>query len=171
MLPIVSMADELVKISADLATRKADAFHKTDEKNWNKFEKDLRSKGFQTAIVKHKKSDAKLKRYAKAYGGFLTSKDVVSGSPSRSSMKNYTIKRLPDGRLGCGCKDWQYKHSHKGTDCYHIKIFKESGLAKVAGLSPSFKAFRLGAKLVNDTQQNDERWEKGVKIRRQLRPV
>ena len=124
-----SFADEFTKIANRAvmdALVKAHIFHDDSAKNWNGFERDLKSKNFQTAMLLHEKTkeDPKLKKYVKNFGGYLTSKDVVGKVPSRTKNKQYTIKRLPSGRLACGCKDWQYVHSHKGTNCDHIQLFK-----------------------------------------------
>lgn len=104
-----------------LHQRKADLFHDAELKNWPQFEKDLKTKGFQKAMISHGLSDEKLKSYVENYGAFLTARKVVGKVKSFSSAKMHTIKKLPSGRLGCSCRDWQYKHSHQGTDCKHIR--------------------------------------------------
>ena len=109
------------KISKALTNaEKAQMHHASPDKDWVGFEENLASKGFQKAISGHPVSDDKLKQYVKNYGGYLTSKKVVASVPSRTGDHSYEIRKLPGGRLGCGCKDWQYKHSWKGTDCDHI---------------------------------------------------
>jgi len=108
---------------------KADEHHFMDNKDWKGFEKNLKAKGFQNAIKEHPMSDKKLKRYVKNFGGYLNSKKVVGSVPSRTTGKVYKVKELPNGRLACGCKDWQYNHSHKSTDCEHIRELKQ-GLEK-----------------------------------------
>ena len=133
-----AFTDECTKIASKTmdALLKVELFHDDPAKNWNEFERDLKKKNFQTAMLLHPKTkeDPKLKKYVKSYGGYLTSKDTVAGVPSRTSNKTYRLKKLPSGRLACGCKDWQYVHSHKGTDCDHIKDFKRSGLAKQSSI-------------------------------------
>jgi hypothetical protein len=116
--------DELTKIAAlspAQAKELVGAHH--ENKDWPAFEKNLRTKAFRQAVVLHPESDAKLKRYTKALGEFKTSK-VLGVVPSRTSNKLHKIKELPSGRLGCSCKDWQYEHSHRKTDCAHIQEFK-----------------------------------------------
>jgi hypothetical protein len=134
MIDIQSFSDECTKIASSTmkALLKAELFHDDPAKDWNQFEKDLKSKPFQKAMLLHDgtKADSKLVKYVKSYGGYLTSKDRIAGVPSRTSGKTYPLKKLPGGRLGCGCKDWQYVHSVKGSDCDHIKAFKASGLYK-----------------------------------------
>lgn len=104
---------------------KVELHHSDLEKDWKGFEKNLKTKGFQREAVAHPESDEKLKKYVENYGGYVTSKKVAGVVPSRTSGKVYKLKELPNGRIGCGCKDWQFKHSVKGTDCAHIKEFKE----------------------------------------------
>lgn len=107
------------------AELRAEAHFGVDRKNWPSFEKDLRSKAFQKAILSHPDADQKLKRYTKNVGAYKSSKDVVGVAPSRTEPKGkYLIKQLPSGRWACGCKDWQYVHSVKNTDCDHITATK-----------------------------------------------
>ncbi len=107
------------------AELKAEAHFGVDKKDWKDFEKTLRGSGFQKAILNHPKSDEKLQKYVKNFGAYLRAKDVVTSIPSRSkATKSYKIKKLPSGRMGCGCRDWQYVHSVNGTDCDHIKAVK-----------------------------------------------
>ena len=123
-LLLPSFADELTKIAAlspAQAKELVGAHH--ENKDWNLFEKNLNNKAFRQAVVLHPESDAKLKRYTKTLGEFKTSK-VLGVVPSRTSNKLHKIKELPSGRLGCSCKDWQYEHSHRKTDCAHIQEFK-----------------------------------------------
>jgi hypothetical protein len=90
--------------------------------NWKAFEKDMkRSSSFRSVVVKSSKADEKLRRYTEAMGEYLSSKKVLARVPSRTTRRDYAVKELRDGRLGCGCKDWQYKHSHNGSDCDHIR--------------------------------------------------
>ena len=120
------------------AELKVEAHHGSPSKDWKTFEKNLKKVPFQKAVVKHPDSDSKLKRYAKNYGGHLVSKEVVKEVPSRTTTKKHAIKKLPSGRLSCSCKDWQYVHSHKGTDCDHIKMLDKSKL-KAASILPRFR--------------------------------
>lgn len=127
-----SFSDELTKIAIaprvgpkQRAVNQVEGHHRARKKNWSKFEKSLKSKMFQRAVVEHDLSDEKLKEYSKQYGSYLSTRKSVGSIPSRSSEgKSYKVKELPGGRLACGCKDWQYKHSHQGTDCAHVKEFK-----------------------------------------------
>ena len=120
-----SFFDELTKLAALSPTQANElvgAHHK--DQDWKLFEKNLKNKSFRQAVVLHPESDTKLKRYTKSLGEFMGSKKVLGVVPSRTSNKLHKIKELPGGRLGCDCKDWQYKHSHKKTDCDHIQEFK-----------------------------------------------
>lgn len=123
--------DELMKIAAS-ANEKVEQHHANP--NWSQFEKNLKGKKFREAASAHPKSDSKLQAYIKNFGGYLSSKKVLGQVPSRTSAKKHTIKELEGGRLGCSCKDWQYKHSHQGTDCAHIASFKTKPKTKKASI-------------------------------------
>lgn len=157
-----SFADELIKI-AYVATRpqdKADAHFVQEVKDWGAFEKNLKAKGFQKAILGHPEADSKLKRYVKNFGSYLSSKDVVGRVSSRSRFRNYVIKKLPNGRLGCNCKDWQYAHSPKTSgDCFHIRDLKAHGMEKTSGSTSSVVVRGLGA--IRRLRKQDEEKQKG----------
>lgn len=131
-----SFSEELVKLAAKEHKVKAEAFHTAEVKDWPGFEKDLTSKPFQRAMLGHDLTDPKLKKYVKNVGGMLTSKTIIAVAPSRTEKaKEYKIKVLPTGRLACECKDWQYHHSVRKTDCDHIKAvrhFYKAGLVKTS---------------------------------------
>lgn len=132
-----SFSNELLKIAALKPAAKAAAFHKATVKDWPGFEKDLKNKTFQQAMLKHEETDPKLKKYVKNYGGLLKSKEIIAIAPSRTEpAKEYKVKVLPTGRLACECKDWQYHHSTRKTDCDHIKAVRtmyRAGLVKLSG--------------------------------------
>ena len=121
-----SFCDELIKLAAlspAQARERVDAHHTSQD--WKAFEKNLNTKAFRQAVLMHPESDSKLKRYTKALGELKTSKDVAGVVPSRTSgSKLHKVKRLPNGRLACSCKDWQYAKSWNRGDCAHIKEFK-----------------------------------------------
>lgn len=123
--------DELQKLAAQKPEVRAERFLRGEKKDWSKFEKGLKTRAFREAVALQT-DDPKLQKYVAHYGAYVASKDVVAQVPSRSGKGKHTVKRLPDGRLGCGCKDWQYKHSHQGTDCDHVKALKVTGLSKVS---------------------------------------
>ncbi len=133
-----SFTSEFVKIAATKSMQRANAFHKAEVKDWPGFEKDLQNRHFQKAMLKHDITDDKLKKYVKNYGGSLTSKSIIAIAPSRTDKKSeYKIKVLPSGRLSCECKDWQYHHSVRKSDCDHIKAvrhFYRAGLVKMASV-------------------------------------
>jgi len=119
---VPSFSNELEKISFVLLPKtRAKKFAKTDKKDWKLFEKLIKNKRFQAGILESKLADKKLKSYAKNFGDYAASKKTLAKVPSERISKTYLIKKLPDGRLGCGCKDWQYVRSHQGTDCKHIR--------------------------------------------------
>lgn len=145
-----SFSQELVKLAAKPGKfkAKAEAFHAAEVKDWPGFEKDLLSKPFQRAMMGHELTDPKLKKYVKNYGGQLTSKTIIAIAPSRTEQgKEYKVKVLPTGRLACECKDWQYHHSVRKTDCDHIKAvrhFYKAGLVKTSSaLTTIAKGMRL----------------------------
>lgn len=125
-----SFVDELTKLGASLA-QKVDSHLKAEVKDWNAFETNLKSPRFAAEVRKSQDADPKLKDYVTANNHYLRSKKVVLQIPSRTDGQMHSIKELPGGRLGCSCRDWQYKRSWKGTDCEHIKAAK-AGLSKTA---------------------------------------
>jgi hypothetical protein len=141
-----SFTDEMRKIAfvANKPTEKADAHFIEEVKDWGVFEKNLKAKGFQKAVLGHPEADAKLKRYVKNFGGYLNSKDILGKVSSRTGFKSYTIKKLPNGRLGCNCKDWQYAHSTRNSDCWHVAEFKTHGKEKTSASPVSLLARGLG---------------------------
>jgi hypothetical protein len=167
-----SFYDELEKIAASGNVKmKVDEHFK--DPHWPSFEKNLKSKRFQAEASGDKRADAKLQRYIKNYGGYVTSTDVVGVVPSRSGSKMYKIKRLKDGRLGCGCKDWQYVHSHKGTDCDHIEELKQ-GMEKDSAYSPTLRAamqLNKGAVAVRRYQKGKKQLHHGREVEKTLRTL
>lgn len=132
---LMSFTSELIKIGADAvrrptAAQKAAQHFESMDPNWQVFEKNLRSKKFQSEVRGHPMADAKLKKYVKNYGGYLTSKDEVAEIKSKDSGKKYKVKDLHNGRYACGCKNWQYRRSVDGGDCKHIKSLKASKMVK-----------------------------------------
>jgi hypothetical protein len=134
-----SFSNELLKIAADVSA-KVDKHFDSPKKDWKRFEKNLRVGSFQKAVSDDPRADEKLRAYAKNFGDFKRSREVVTTVPSRSGKGKHTIKKLESGRLGCSCKDWQFKHSHQGTDCDHIL-----GMKKTKTSAPNF--FAQGANL------------------------
>lgn len=129
-----SFLDELEKIAGGSLAKKVRDHLAAPQKDWGQFEKNMKSPRF-TAEVRHSpEADEKLKAYASTNNAYLRSKKTVLQIPSRTSGKMYSIRELPDGRLGCSCRDWQYKHSWKGSDCAHVKAAK-AGLEKSAFVS------------------------------------
>lgn len=105
-----SFADEFEKIAID--------------GSWKDFEKKLKTKSFQNEVLRTT-DDPKLKMYVQNFGGALNSKDLKAYVQSTSnSKKDHQVKKLPSGRLSCTCRDWQYKHSTRDTDCRHIKRYQ-----------------------------------------------
>lgn len=129
-----SFSNELLKIAAMKPAARASEFHKSTVKDWQGFEKNLKSKPFQQAMLKHQETDPKLQKYVKNFGGLIKSKEVIAIAPSRTTKEQqYKVKVLPTGRLACECKDWQYHHSVRKTDCDHIKAVRtiyRGGLVK-----------------------------------------
>lgn len=153
-----SFAHELLKMAAALKPETKAEKH-FEKKDWDKFEKNLRSHMFQKAVAAHPEADSTLKRYIKNFGGYLNSKEVVGRVPSRSSGKLYTVKKLSIGRLGCNCRDWQYVHSVRKSDCDHIQELKQ-GMKKAA--SPLFQAAR-GAGFLHRLEKQKQEKTKGLR--------
>lgn len=123
MLPLLS---EFVKVALVLskADRKVSAHLQAEkqDKKWLSFNRSLKNPVFQQSAAAHPDADAKLKKYVENYGALVQSKEIVGRVKSTTTpSKTYTLKKLPGGRVGCTCKDWQFIHSINGTDCKHIK--------------------------------------------------
>lgn len=158
---LLPFTDELLKIAFVAKTPKMKAYQKAEkhfsssDKNWPEFEKNLRSKHFQEAASSHPEADNKLKRYVKNYGGYLSSKETVGQIPSERTSKTYLLKKV-GRRTACGCKDWQYKKSHGGGDCKHVKMLKKEKRSFVAslvhGLTTAEQAHRRAKKSLQQGQ-------------------
>lgn len=132
-MSFATFADEVIKLAfRQPPEERVDAHHKASKKDWNGFSKDIKSKKFRQAVQDHPSSDEKLKSYVKAVGEYKDSKDTVGYVLSRSGGRKHRVKKLSSGRLGCSCKSWTYDHSHKKTDCSHIKALKDSQMKKSA---------------------------------------
>lgn len=164
---IVPFTDELLKIAFVATSPKlrkveeADKHFARADKDWGRFEKNLRSKTFQEAVRNHPGADEKLQRYTKSYGGYLTSKERVAKVHSESSGKKYQLKMV-GRRIACGCGDWQYKRSHGGGDCKHIKAYKAkkrlAGKVKQSFLNDLAHA---GSLLSYSQQRAKKSWQRG----------
>lgn len=155
---------DLIKLAFKPVTPKfkVEEFHATPkkDKDWKRFEGNLRSKGFVALLKADPRTDPKLSHYATALHEYKVSKKVEGKVPSRTEFgTSHKIKRLPDGRLGCDCGDWQYKHSHKGSDCDHIKKFK--GIEKAAAIHPLAKGLQRGVKLYDFANRSANQWNRG----------
>lgn len=109
----------------DLLPAFSDELKKYAGTDWKEFEKKLKSPAFrknELAVTE----DPKLKKYIKNFGDVLSSKDLRAYVQSASDLnKDHEVKVLPSGRLACTCKDWQYKHSVRNSDCKHIKRYRQ----------------------------------------------
>jgi hypothetical protein len=144
-----SLVDELTKIGFQAysgrtkyptALEKANAHFGSEKPDWKAFDKNLKSKKFREVIKKHPESDAKLKRYNKNYGGYVSSKDTEAEVTGSKGTK-YKVKDLHNGRYACGCGNWHYRRSVDGGDCKHIKALKKSKLLKkeAGAMSPFWR--------------------------------
>lgn len=162
-----SFSQELVKLAAKEHKQQAEAFHIAEVKDWPGFEKDLTSKPFQRAMLGHDLTDPKLKKYVKNYGGQLTSKTIIAVAPSRTEQgKEYKVKVLPTGRLACECKDWQYHHSVRRTDCDHIKAVKQFYKAGLVKTGSVLATIGKGMKLQRRVDIAAEARERGRRAKR-----
>jgi len=158
-----SFVSELRKLAAAFAPSTNDIRYVekhllSDQKDWDAFNKSLRRKGTQRAVMDSPLADQKLKAYVTNYGQLVRSRNVVANVRSKSDpAEGYTIKKLPSGRLGCTCKDWQFKQSFSGGDCKHIKYlgaFKPIGKIKTGSVSKSvFLSILRGKRLANNASQ------------------
>lgn len=159
---IPSFVSELEKLARVTAAEKVTAHHLAEKKDWGSFEKNLASPAFRRAVLAAQESDPKLKKYVKTFGAYKGSKDVVAEITSASSGKSYVVKDLHNGRLGCNCKDWQFKHSIAGSDCKHIKSVKQSKLVKES--TPLGVGFTM-------TRRSVKAHEKGKKMKSMAREL
>lgn len=164
---LASFSSELLKIAAKKHTEMAEAFHEAEVKDWPGFEKDLTSKPFQKAMLGHDLTDPKLKKYVKNYGGQLSSKTIIAVAPSRTEKaKEYKVKVLPTGRLACECKDWQYHHSVRKTDCAHIKAVKQFYKAGLVKTSSAWSTIAKGMQLKRRVDLAADAREIGMKAKK-----
>lgn len=171
-----SFSSELLKIAASAPGKtwkaKAESFHDAVVKDWPGFEKDLVNKPFQRAILGHGASDPKLKKYVKNFGGQLTSKTIVAVTPSRTEKdKEYKVKLLSNGRMACECKDWQYHHSVRKTDCDHIKAVKQHYKAGLVKMGSVWATIGEGVKLKRRLDIASKAKEKGKRTQEELRSL
>lgn len=152
---------------------------RSNDPDWDDFRRGLRSRKFQKLVLDHKKSDPKLRRYVNNYGGYLTSRETVGRVRSDDSGRTYAIRKLKNGRLACGCGDWQYRHSHRGTDCKHLKEYlgmsklKEAAATLLPAVSQAGQAYFKNMRRFKDgtVHRAQEKFiEEDVKKRRQEKP-
>jgi hypothetical protein len=135
---MAAFAEELVKLGFKATTKPmkamatAQAHFEAQDKDWKAFEKHLRSPEFRKAIGRAEEADPTLKKYVKTFGEYQGSKDELARIKSKDSGRTYIIKALPNGRWGCNCGDWQFKHSIQGGMCKHIKSVKQSKMVKIS---------------------------------------
>jgi hypothetical protein len=135
---------------------KAKNHFEAQDKNWKQFEKQLKSPNFRAAVLATKEADPVLQRYVKTFGAFQGSKNVIAKVKSADSGRTYTIKELPNGRWGCNCGDWQFKHAIKGGACKHIKSLRQSKMVKQSSL----KGMAIGALTANKVHKDHEHGRK-----------
>jgi len=166
------LAREKQKTAGKEHKEKAEAFHTAEVKDWPGFEKDLMNRPFQRAMLGHDLTDPKLKKYVKNYGGQLTSKTIIAVAPSRTTEgKEYKVKVLPSGRLACECKDWQFHHSVRRTDCDHIKAVKQFYKAGLIKTSSAWATIGKGMKLKRRTDIALDSHRQGRELRKNNTPV
>lgn len=168
-----SFSDELLKLAASSKVV-ADEHFKQPVKNWPAFEESMKKPAFRKAVKAHPDADQKIKMYINNYGGYVGSKKVVAKVKSRTDPKKvYEIRKLPSGRLGCGCKDWQFKHSVKGTNCDHIEMSRSmkkisspitSGVLRGMGVMNNFEKQKKTLAEGNKAQSNVVRIRMGLAL-------
>jgi hypothetical protein len=160
--PLISaFCDELEKLGASVA-QKLETHLAAEIKDWKAFEKNLKSPRFAAEVRRSDGADQKLKDYVTANNEYLRSKNIVMQVPSREAGRVYNVKELPGGRLGCGCKDWQYKCSWKGTDCRHV-------MAAKAGMKKTSSAFARGAGAAHLFVKAQKKAEEGKDAKRAVK--
>ena len=130
--------------SGDATARRRVEYHfspKAGLEKWDRFPRNVRNKTFLNAVKNHPEADDKLKLHAQSMHDLSRAKTVGKIESSGGRGKNYEIKQLPGGRLGCTCNDWRYKGSVTPShDCKHIRAFKAGGM-KVASFNTETAAF------------------------------
>lgn len=121
-----SFFSELVKLSADprpeFPKSVRERFSIT---SWGDFEEALKRPSFQRRALSSTE-DPKLKTYIENLSLFHNSKQTKATIGSFANpAKEFEIKKLRNGRFGCSCNDWRYVRSVEGSDCKHIKRYKE----------------------------------------------
>lgn len=174
----IALSTEFEKIAfvAKTPRMKVELHHGSskEDKDWGAFERNLKDPAFRKELLNHVGSDKQLKRYTKTMGSYLDSKSIAAVAPSRTTKgKEYEIRRLPSGRLGCSCKDWQYHHSVRNSDCAHVKAVKailQRGLVKQSGkeMYPIYAGLVL-AGMEHKSKKNLEKGKQMEMIRDRLR--
>jgi hypothetical protein len=131
-------------------------FVATDKSKWKAFKRNLKSKQFAQAIAGDERADEKLKKYTEMMHLHL------KGKGEKQTVDGYVIKYHPEhSRFTCSCGDWEYRKSHAGGDCKHIKKLKEeSHMEKMAARLPLvFQGFRAKT-LIDHSNKAKEETEK-----------
>lgn len=129
-------------------------------RQWSDFNKKLKSKDFQAAVVSDTRSDDKLKTFVNA----IAMREQAKG-PSLKAVSDtsgsYKIRYHPSAdRFSCTCPDWTYKRSHDDkSDCKHIERVKSSSRetlmakTKSASANPAEVLFSIG-RVLNRRQKD-----------------
>lgn len=100
-----------------------------DRDKWSKFYDLIKNPEFVKQLGRAG-GDEKLVQHAKAMHSLQGAKVVAN--IEGSSGKSYDVKKLPNGKFGCTCRDWQFRGStNPGYECKHIQAHK-AGMTKVA---------------------------------------
>ena len=108
------------------ATLRAAEHLTAPNKDWKKIDKEMKNPSFRMEALSLVKrvEDPKLRRYIRNVAAYNSEKSILGEVESRSKPGSFhKVKQLPN-RLGCSCKDWQYIHSTKRSDCHHIRVYK-----------------------------------------------
>lgn len=102
---------------------------------WQGFLSKIENPEFVRQLGRAKGADPKIVEHAQNLHALKKAK--IEANILGSSNKTYDVKKLPNGKYGCTCRDWHFRGStNPGYECKHIKAFK-AGKEKVS-MSTSF---------------------------------
>jgi hypothetical protein len=128
-----NLADAVMGPPVEHQSRMVDYFFSTraGPDKWDKFLKNIRSRGFLDQIRSHPLADDKLRLHAESMHDLSRGQTIQKMRSMTKPGLSYEVRKIAPGTFGCTCPDWRYVGSVRpGYECKHIRAFK-SGLSKV----------------------------------------